>query len=235
MSLQLIIIIILLLLIIIIFCTKTIKYIFKRFKEKRKYNDDNDDDDDNNNINDDKNIYDMHYWLKKNYNFIENEDNKSLCKEKIIDITNNDDKNCNNISQKLCDGTISLKKITIPLDSKITYYLDSGIKLINGHSYCIHKPPPPLIDDKINSCDESWGFWQYSLKYERWQCKSKVPGIYNAFNNKFDACSQGKGSIYYDGNYLPNIDIPKRFTPEQFYSLSFQKKIYLRLSSRIYF
>ena len=143
-----------------------------------------------------------------------------MCKSIVVEI-DNDKKNCNDISQQLCDGKVFLRKVTIPSNSAIDFYSHSGYKLAKGKSYCIYKPPPSSNNYK---CNEVWGFWKYSLKYEMWQCKSKVPGIYNAETNKFDPCSKGKGSLYYNGSYVPNKYISTQFSPENFYSLNFQRR-----------
>ena len=221
----------LILILILIFCLHTFQYIYQRYKEKKllllRRNNDNYDYDDNNTFN-----YDLDNWINNNDNLIQRDDdftvanieNKSLCKGIVIEINNNKE-NCNDISQNLCDGKYLLRKITVPINSKIDFYSHSGYKLTKGQSYCIYKPPPPLLsNDSHNKCNETWGFWKYSLKYEMWQCKSKVPGIYNANKNVFDPCK--KGYLYHKGSFLPNRLIPEQFSPEQFYTLDFQRKFY---------
>lgn len=221
---------------ILFFCLINIQYIYQRYKEKPFLLKESD----NKNTmtaaatDNDSNNFFLHYdttdWLKNNRNLIksnnytnvtnDNNSKSSLCKGIIVEIDNNK-KNCNNLSQNLCDGNVLLKKVTIPANSTIDFYSHTGYKLIKGQSYCIYKPPPV---NNNSDCNETWGFWKYSLKYEMWRCKSKVPGIYNEEENKFDPCGKGNGSLYYNGHYLPNDGIFKRFSPEQFYSLEFQRQ-----------
>ena len=214
--------------ILIIFCKNTINYIYKRFLEKRKLMIDNTNNNNNNNNNDDGDDENKYYdinTLIKNNKFIQRDYNEKdillLCKGMVLEI-DDDKQNCKELSQDVCDGRVILKKITIPENSNIDFYSHSGYKLIKGKSYCIYKPPP--VNNGNNECDETWGFWQYSLMYEMWRCKSKVPGIYNAEKNIFDACSKGKGYLYRNMDYIPNDYIPREYSPEQFYSLDFQKQ-----------
>ena len=217
-------ILIIIFLIIILFCKVTLQYIYDRHKERKMLTIDNDDDNDNDNDNDDDNIYDIEKWLKRNGNSNSNIINKdSRCKEMVVEV-DDDENNCKEISQKLCDGNVTMKKINIPSNSQIEFYSHSGVKLMNGKSYCIYKPPPPLLFDDDNSCNETWGFWQYSLKNERWQCKSKVPGIYNADKNDFDPCSKGKGLLYYKNTLIPKEKITRYFSPERFLEKKFQDR-----------
>ena len=55
-------------------------------------------------------------------------------------------------------------------------------------------------------------------------CKSKVPGVYNALQNRFDPCRREdpSGVLYFKNEKI--VDIPTRFTPEEFYSVDFQKE-----------
>ena len=230
--------------ILIIFCFFNFHYIYQRIQEKkrldeqkiRKKNNNNN----NNNLNsssDDKKKFFLRYdtseWIKNNQTLIhtdndddgddtiKNNNNKSLCKGIVIEIDKEKANNtCNELSQNLCDGKVLLKKVTIPVDSIIDFYSHSGYKLTKGQSYCIYKPPPVAS----KGCNETWGFWKYSLKYEMWRCKSKVPGVYNEELNTFDPCSQGQGHLFYSNHYLPNDHIEKSFYPERFYSLDFQRK-----------
>ena len=221
--------------IIVLFCKVTLQYVYDRYRERKSLinidndNDDDDDDDDNRQLS--NSYYDVEQWLKQNGKSIQrenynnnnnnNQDN-SLCKEMVIEVDNKD--TCKDISRKLCDGNVMLKKITVPSNSKIDFYSHSGVKLLNGKSYCIYKPPPFFNDSDNGGCNEAWGFWQYSLKNERWQCKSKVPGIYNADKNIFDPCSKGKGLLHYKNKLLHIENISKYFTPEQFFNEEFQKR-----------
>ena len=211
--------------ILLIFCFCNFYYIYQRVKEKQNLKTiTNNDDDDNENNNDFFFRYDTKDWIKKNNNLIYSTGNKatkSICQGIIVEV-DGDKLNCNDLSRDLCDGQVLLKKFTIPHDSKIDFYSHSGYKLIKGQSYCIYKPPP--INDRNNGCNETWGYWKYSLKYDMWRCKSKVPGIYNEETNTFDPCSKGKGYLYYDNHYLPNNHIPKNFNPEKFFDLDFQRK-----------
>ena len=209
--------ILLIIMIIIIFCKQTIIYINQRIKNKEKT------------ANYDVSVYDMQKWFKNELNAEEekNWDKLSLCKTRIMRIQDKDIQNeniCNQMSKVLCDGKVNLTKITIPTDSKISFYFDSNIKLVNGQSYCMHKPPPPLLSNittTTTACNEVWGYWQFSQKYEHWMCKSKVPGIYNAAKNVFDACRPGR--LYYNNRYIRDVS---QKTPETFYSIEEQKKFY---------
>ena len=212
---------ILTIIIAVLFCKITIQYIYNRYKERKILNDDNDDDDDDDDDDDELFRYhDIEQWLKRNDKFIQTEGHdNSLCKGMVVET---DKDNCKDISQKLCDGNVAMKKITIPSNSQIDFYSHSGVKLLGGKSYCIYKPPPPLFNN--NSCNEKWGFWQYSLKNERWQCKSKVPGLYNAEKNVFDSCNKGNGLLYYRNTLLSNEKASIYFTPEHFLNSKFQKR-----------
>ena len=159
-------------------------------------------------------------WLNKNANSNQIDDkNNELCKGMVIEVDDNVD-NCRHISRDLCNGIVTMKKITIPSNSKIDFYSESGVKLVGGKSYCVYKPPPPFFNN--NNCNESWGFWQYSLKNEQWQCKSKVPGIYNSNTNRFNPCS--KGELLFNNKLLPNDKIPRLASPEYFFDPKYQKK-----------
>ena len=228
--------------ILLIFCFCNFYYIHQRYKEKQilcnnKNKIPNNDNGNNNNNNNFFFHYDTNDWIKKNENLIYSiddsdynivDDGKSIsnkittCKGIIVEI-DRDKLNCNDLSRDLCDGQIILRKFTVPLNSKIDFYSHSGYKLIKGQSYCIYKPPP-IDDGSSNDCNETWGFWKYSLKYNMWRCKSKVPGVYNEETNSFDPCSKGNGHLYYNNHYLPNQYISRNFNPEQFFSLKFQKK-----------
>ena len=195
---------------IIVFCKLTIDYIYQR----KNYAIIDDDDYNDNDVK----RFNMHAWLRNNNgNHFER---KALCKGMVIEANDDGEESCSDISKKLCNSNVNMRKVKIPRDLKIDIYSDNGSKLIRGKTYCIYKKPP--LTSSV--CHESWGFWQYSLKYEKWLCKSKVPGIYNSKTNRFDeACSNGKLK-FEDTEYVVNDDIPKRFTPEQFYSTEFQKK-----------
>ena len=221
---------ILIIIFILFFCLYNFQYIYQRYKERQllllNNNNNNNDNNNNNNL---SMHYDINDWIKYNYNLIQRDDDdnmgnisttvdKSLCKGIAIKIDEDTD-TCNDLSQTLCEGKILLKKITIPVNSTIDFYSHSGYKLSKGSSYCVYKPPPD-----VNDCDETWGYWKYSLKYEMWQCKSKVPGIYNAEKNVFDPCQKGKGSLYHRGHYFPRNFIPTHFSPEDFYSIKFQRQ-----------
>ena len=219
--------------ILIIFCVITVKYIYERIHNNNNeynYNDIyDDDDDDEKNYNNIENLLLVKPNSKFNIkrSFINNKQNTStICKGMAIEI-DDDNQNCNAISQKVCDGDVNLKRITIPLDSNIDVYSHWGNKLTKGKSYCIYKPPPNIVSyNNTNKCDETWGFWQYSLTYERWLCKSKVPGIYNAQENIFDPCT--KGELLYDDKIYDVNNIPINFIPENFYDNNFQRKFSCR-------
>ena len=193
---------------IVIFCEITIDYLYKR---KEYINNDDDDDDDN------AKLFNMNNWLKNSNGNNVFTQRQTLCKGMIIEVN---DKSCNDISKKLCNRNVNMQKVKIPHDLKIDIYSDNGSKLIRGKTYCIYKKP--LLTNSL-MCHESWGFWQYSSKYEKWLCKSKFPRIYNLNINKIDACNNGGKLKFEDNEYIDNNDIPKCFTPEQFYSTNFQK------------
>ena len=193
--------------IIALFCKITLEYIYNRYKERKMLLNDDDDDDD------DEQYYDVKEWLNKNANSNQTDDkNNELCKDMVIEVDDNVD-NCTHISRNLC-GIVTMKKITIPSNSKIDFYSESGVKLVAGKSYCVYKPPPPFFNN--NNCNKSWGFWQYSLKNEQWQSKSKVPGIYNSNTNRFDPCS--KGELLFNNKLLPNDKILRLASPVFFLS-----------------
>ena len=208
------------------FNINTIIYIYKRFQENKMYINNNNNNNNNNNF---SHYFDINSWLenKQQQNTSNNDNNDDInqCKGMVIEIKpEQDEEKCNEISKDICGGKVILKKITVPLTSKIDFYSHGGYKLEKGRSYCIYKPPPDIEKNISQKCNETWGFWQYSAKYEQWQCKSKIPGIYNATDNKFDPCSKGKGHLFYQNSYLPANEIAKMFTPELFYSLDFQEK-----------
>ena len=227
-----------LLILLFIFTFKTIQYIINRYKNNEIFlelvdnnNDDDDDELDYSSIILNKNIQ---KWLNHNQSIVNNNNNNNdnvtdFCKSKIIniDIIVNKEKDniCSKLSKEFCQDETQLTKITVPEDNNIPFYLDSGTKLINGRSYCIYKPPPPLISNNTSkniTCHETWGFWQYSTKYECWLCKSKVPGVYNAEKNKFDACQPGY--MTFNDKPISYETLIDQKTPEFFYNIENQKK-----------
>lgn len=147
---------------------------------------------------------------------------ENWCKELVLEIENPDDDDdddqdiCDKLGGRLCEN-VKYSRIDIPPNSKTTFYTSNGTILLPNHSYCLYKQPP--LVQSANHCDDVWGFWVYSPKYERWMCQSRVPGIYNAATHTFDnLCDQ----LLFDGEPMTRrID---SFTPEQFYSVSFQER-----------
>ena len=194
---------------IILFSISTMRYIFYRYHLTvlinkdisyfKELNDNDDDDTDDNNT-------DIDNWLKKNEQVVYNSE-----KGDIIEINENDnDVNCRKNM---------MKKITIPSDFKTEIYSNAGVKLESGHSYCVNVSIP----SHSKTCDEVWGFWHFSEKFNKWMCKSKVPGIYNAIKNTFDDSCQN-GTLLYDGQEIDKTTIPQIFTPLDFYSKEFQQR-----------
>ena len=246
--LGLFVVILIILVFIFQFCKNTGEYIYIRLTTNNNNNNNNNNNSinynksliemyNNNNINKNTNINnipttiirDIDKWVKKNNVMINSGDNDEyLCKTRVIQVPEkdkDDDTICNKLSQTLCDNRIPLTKITVPENTKISFHLDSGVKLVNGQSYCMYKPPPPLLSSSSSSsvvaCNEVWGFWQFSQKYEHWMCKSKVPGIYNASKNKFDACKPGV--LVFDSEYVSAENISRQ-NPEWFYSTEYQNR-----------
>ena len=90
-------------------------------------------------------------------------------------------------------------------------FTSSGGKLKENMDYCVWKAPPPL-----SSCHPRWGFLKYSEKSHLWECYSKLPGIYNAATDSFDACHPG-GHLF-DLKEKVIIQDYTHLSPEDFYS-----------------
>ena len=135
-----------------------------------------------------------------------------------------DEEICNELGGRFCSG-MEMKRVNIPDTFKTEIYSSSGFRLYPGQSYCLYKQPPLLNTTSTSMCDDVWGFWKYSPIYERWLCTSKVPGIYNAKTNRFDACERDdpNGLLLFDGQIVDDF---KRLNlvPEDFYSEEFQKR-----------
>ena len=210
------------------FMFSTVKYIYHRHKMAvwmketsnvviENYDMDDDDDDfdaieqlvtNNNNNNSRINIIDSDW-----------------CKNLVLEIPddNDDDNICDNLGDGLCKH-IEMKRVKIPNDLTSELYTSNGIKLMPGRSYCLYKQPPLKHSDQ--RCDSVWGFWKYSPVYERWLCKSKVPGVYSAGTNLFDACQREdpKGQLLFDGQPIDDIKNIPEIIPESFNSLDFQAR-----------
>lgn len=154
-----------------------------------------------------------------------------------LDDDSDDTDICDKMRRGLCRG-IEMKRVNIPpkhdseYSSESEFYASNGSRLQPGCSYCLHKQPP-MSDFNKRQCDDVWGFWQFSPVYERWICKSKVPGFYNAQTNSFDACTKEdpRGRLLFDGEPVEfNVesssvkDLSNYLTPEDFYSADFQDR-----------
>ena len=221
------------------------EYVLHRKKMALTIQDDDDVDDDdvdadnNNNNDNDNNNYD-----NDNDDIIErlvvrrnNNNNRATrttvsdpnwCKGLVLRIpsskVNDDDEGiCNELGGGLCSG-IEMKRVNIPDTFKTEIYSSNGFRLHPGQSYCLFKQPP-LLETTTNTCDDVWGFWKYSPVYERWLCMSKVPGIYNAKTNKFDACERDdpSGRVLFDGRIVDDFK-SLSLVPEDFYSEEFQRR-----------
>ena len=202
----------LLLVLILYFCSRTIIYIRKRLFIKNTIESLKKSADKEEN----KDVYpDLDTWIDENKNKLGRENYDSQrCKDIAIEISNH--QSCDNNTLG-CD----LKRIDIPSSTNATFYTFNGTLLLPGHSYCVYKQPP--IINSNYECDERWGFWRFSHKYERWMCESRMPGIYNAATNSFnDPCQNGQ--LMFDNKPFMKSNIDKIFHPQQFYSINFQNR-----------
>ena len=203
-------------------------------------NDDNDDNNSNNNNNDRDDIIER-LVVRRNNNRATTRttiSDPNWCKGLVLripsskvnhSIDDNDDDDegiCNELGGRLCSG-IEMKRVDIPHTFKTEIYSSNGFRLHPGQSYCLFKQPPLLETTATATamCDDVWGFWKYSPIYERWLCTSKVPGIYNAKTNKFDACERDdpSGKLLFDGRIIDDFK-SLDLVPEDFYSEEFQKR-----------
>lgn len=76
------------------------------------------------------------------------------------------------------------QRIRVPVG--VSMYTHTGGKLQDGKEYCVSKKPP-----ETQKCHPKWGYLKYDPSWKRWNCHSRVPGIYNATTNTFDACGPG--------------------------------------------
>ena len=216
-----------LLILVLFFCYATVKYIYHRNSMANFIREQGGD------LRSDEDFVDISSWLKLTdkqiTKVVRNGGNLDKCKTMALHIPRErvtEPNVCNALGEGFC-GTV-MKKITIPESSASEFYTTNGTKLLPGESYCVYKQPPLM--DRVK-CDEVWGFWQFSPVRDRWICKSKVPGIYNAANNTFDACRREDpaGELLFRGEPLAT-DVSTAFTPEDFFSEDFQKKISCRCS-----
>ena len=222
-------------LILLSFLIIVCQYVIRRRKLALmiSYNNSNNDDDDDeeddddgkdNNIDEENDIIER-LVVQQGKN---NQQNRSIsdpewCKSLILQIPSskvNDKDICNELGGRLCSG-FEMKRINIPESFKTDIFSSNGFKLHPGQSYCVYKQPPT----NSNNCDDVWGFWIYSPVYERWLCKSKVPGIYNSKTNTFDACQRHdpNGRLLFDGQFVDDFK-KLSLVPEDFYSEEFQTR-----------
>lgn len=150
---------------------------------------------------------------------------ESWCKELVLEIHDGKDNTdqddiCDQLGGRVCTN-VKYSRIDIPANSKTTFYTSNGSILFPGHSYCLYKQPP--IMHSAEHCDNTWGFWVYSPKYERWVCQSRVPGVYNGATHNFNNLCGTHGQLLFDGKPT-DISSSSSFTPNQFYSQQFQER-----------
>ena len=148
----------------------------------------------------------------------------SLCREMALLVPENQrsDKNiCQEMSRDVCGIDSQLmEKIVIPIDEKTNFISANGMHLLPGETYCVFKKPP--LNSKVK-CNENWGYWNYSPIQDRWVCRSKVPGIYNAEKDEFSPC-KGGGKFVIDNIVVSPKELANEYKPQQFYDVEFQKK-----------
>lgn len=222
----------LLIIIVLYFCISTIKYIRHRTAitktvEALKNT--------NNDYNDCNSLINLDSWIIENSDKLSRtsanlEMNTNWCKELVLEINqstindNIDDINiCDKLGGRICQN-VKYTRVDIPEDSSVEFYASNGTILLPGCSYCLYKQPP--VTQSGNHCDEIWGFWVYSQKYERWMCQSRVPGIYNAATHSFqgDKVCGKAGQLLFDGTPINLNEDISSFSPEQFYSEEFQER-----------
>lgn len=196
---------------------------YKRYRiqdtlnEEEAFIDDDDIDDD-----------DIERWLTKSERRIVKANTATLgCEGMVLEIDDDvsDDPNiCEKLSGRMCGGY--MKRVDVPLTSEIDLYSTNGVKLMPGKSYCAYKEPPT---NENSNCDPVWGFWHFSQLLDRWVCKSKVPGVYNANLDEFNPCGP-LGSLTIDGRELKSEDIPVLFTPRDFYATEMQGRFECKCS-----
>ena len=211
------ILLLLLLVTIISFCISTIRYIVYRQNITNTIKAFNKRENDHANP---PPLVNLDSWISDNSDKLSRKlpENENWCKELVLEITNESD--CNELGGRLCEN-IKYSRVDIPADMDTTFYTSNGTMLLPGHSYCIHREPP--ITQSQYHCDNTWGFWVYSAKYERWMCQSRVPGIYNAATNQFENACGKHGQLLFDGKPI-RIDFNSDFKPRDFYSQEFQNR-----------
>ena len=115
---------------------------------------------------------------------------------------------CHQILEAIgCKGKVLTHRFTVPKGYHI--FTSLGGKLKENMDYCIWQVPS-------SSCHPGWGFLKYNEKSNLWECYSKVPGIYNAATNSFDACQPG-GRLFDSKERRVVVDYTQ-LSPEDFYS-----------------
>ena len=110
------------------------------------------------------------------------------CDHLIVEIpAKNRKKTCWDLLGPVC-GPLA-RRIRIP--KGLNMFTHRGGKLNDGEEYCVSKDPYPL---QIK-CNVKWGYLKYVPEQRRWECKSRVPGIYDSDTNSFIACKQGGGYL----------------------------------------
>ena len=164
---------------------------------------------------------------------------------------------CQQISKNICPPHTSLEQLRVPIDSNIDIYSSEGIKLVPGNTYCINRSnnnnnnnnnQDIVVDTGDNKpvqeknredreregnstlCDSVWGYWYHNVDSNKWTCRSKVPGIYDAETNEFNACKP-HGVLTYEDVVIENAHIPKKFSPRDFYSPLTQSKFNCKCSN----
>ena len=220
----------LLLITILSFCASTVRYIRYRTDITKTVEALKMDNKDTSEYHTSKSLVNLDSWIVDNSSKLSridkssSEKDESWCKDLILEIADDDysdDVNiCDKLGGRICEN-VKYTRVDIPRESETTFYASNGTLLLPGHSYCLYKQPP--ISQSGHHCDDVWGFWVYSPKYERWMCQSRVPGIYNAATHAFEDNHCGKnGQLLFDGK---PIELKKStFRPEEFYSETFQER-----------
>ena len=163
-------------------------------------------------------------FKNKDDSFLSSSISPSLCHELALLVPEHQrlDKNiCQEMSRDICGIDSQLiEKIVIPKDEKTNFISANGMHLIPGETYCVFKKPP--LNSNVK-CNEIWGYWNYSPIQDRWVCRSKVPGIYNAEKDEFSPC-KGGGQFAIDNIVVPPEKLANEYKPEQFYDVEFQKR-----------
>lgn len=114
------------------------------------------------------------------------DDDVERCRDLIVPLPEDDDDiTCRRLMGPVCGPYAQRVKIPPGLD----VFTRRGGKLEEGREYCTWKSPHGAVEG--GGCDPQWGYLQFSPELDRWRCRSRLPGIYNADTDTFDACHPG--------------------------------------------